>query len=338
MGYNKQLRPSGFTIVELLIVIVVIGILAAITIVAYSGIQQRATISSLSSDLDNSAKLLKLFQVDNSAYPVTINCLIADSTTNKCLKSSPNTTYQYITGTNPQLFCLAATKGNQTYSLNQDGTPLGGTCPTLHLDAGNSSSYPGSGTTWNDISGSSITGTLVNAVGYSSAGHGALSFDGVNARVETNIQTYGNNTTWSACFNGTQSVNSINMFMGQHLPYFGFYGGNSLIFSNYISSVQKTIISPTNLSLNTWYCPTFTTAYDGTNTTMSIYINGTFATNGVFAGAQTNTSYVFTVGDGHTSIWYPFKGFVSDVRIYNSTLSADDIQQNFNAVRARYGI
>ena len=50
----------------------------------------------------------------------------------------------------------------------------------LHLDAGNASSYPGSGTTWTDLSGSGNNGTLVNGPTYSSANGGSLSFDGVN--------------------------------------------------------------------------------------------------------------------------------------------------------------
>ena len=50
----------------------------------------------------------------------------------------------------------------------------------LHLDAGNASSYPGSGTTLTDLSGSGNNGTLVNGPTYSSANGGSLSFDGVN--------------------------------------------------------------------------------------------------------------------------------------------------------------
>jgi len=64
-------RSSGFTIVELLIVIVVIGILAAITIVAYNGIQERAKFSKAQQDLASIRKAIKLYYVDNGKYPVS---------------------------------------------------------------------------------------------------------------------------------------------------------------------------------------------------------------------------------------------------------------------------
>lgn len=61
---------SGFTIVELLIVIVVIGILAAITLVAYNSIQQRARDSRRTSDLSNIMKALELYRTNNGGYPL----------------------------------------------------------------------------------------------------------------------------------------------------------------------------------------------------------------------------------------------------------------------------
>lgn len=66
-------RKSGFTIVELLIVIVVIGILAAITIVAYNGIQNRANDTAVQADLKAFATKMGLYQADNGAYPTALS-------------------------------------------------------------------------------------------------------------------------------------------------------------------------------------------------------------------------------------------------------------------------
>lgn len=60
---------SGFTIVELLIVVVVIAILAAITIVSYNGITERAKNTELLARIDSYTKALKLYQAQNGAYP-----------------------------------------------------------------------------------------------------------------------------------------------------------------------------------------------------------------------------------------------------------------------------
>lgn len=62
-------KQTGFTIVELLIVIVVIGILAAITIVAYNGVQGRANDTAIQSDLQAIAKKLELYKADLGVYP-----------------------------------------------------------------------------------------------------------------------------------------------------------------------------------------------------------------------------------------------------------------------------
>lgn len=63
------MKINGFTIVELLIVIVVIGILAAITIVAYNGIQNRANDASVQSDLSKVARALQAYKAVKGEYP-----------------------------------------------------------------------------------------------------------------------------------------------------------------------------------------------------------------------------------------------------------------------------
>ncbi len=67
-------RASGFTIVELLIVIVIIAVLAAITVVAYTGIQNRARTSALQSDLHNAATKIGLDKAKTDLYPLSLFC------------------------------------------------------------------------------------------------------------------------------------------------------------------------------------------------------------------------------------------------------------------------
>lgn len=149
--YNKS--KSGFTIVELLVVIVVIGILAAITIVSYTGISSRAITSSLQSDLTNASQQLKLSQVDNGYYPVTINCAQPDSLTNKCIKSSSGNNYidfQVDNTFSTPSFCLNSTNSNGTsYRIVNDGSPHIGNCsrPSC-LSIYNSGESSGDGTYW----------------------------------------------------------------------------------------------------------------------------------------------------------------------------------------------
>ena len=67
-------RTSGFTIVELLIVIIVIGVLAAITLVSYTGISQRAAVASLQSDLSNASRKLEIYRAEHSDnYPALLS-------------------------------------------------------------------------------------------------------------------------------------------------------------------------------------------------------------------------------------------------------------------------
>ena len=64
-------KQTGFTIIELLVVIVVIAILAAITIVAYSGIQAQARNTQFLSAMDTYEKVIRMYYVDNGTYPST---------------------------------------------------------------------------------------------------------------------------------------------------------------------------------------------------------------------------------------------------------------------------
>ena len=117
----------GFTIVELLVVIVVIAILAAITIVSYTGISSKAKIATLQSDLSNASAQLKVFQATdpNGDYPTANNC--PNPGTNQiCLKSSNgnNFTYTPSNSTNPKTFALKSANETTAYHITDNSSPF----------------------------------------------------------------------------------------------------------------------------------------------------------------------------------------------------------------------
>lgn len=127
VGSNK--RP-GFTIVELLIVVVVIAILAAITTVAYNGIQNRVRATAMQSDLNQAMKAVLVFKTTDASenYPTSLDQAGA--------KSSGNVTLQYSVdnNANPKTFCITATDasliGTSYYISDTVTSPTTGKCPT----------------------------------------------------------------------------------------------------------------------------------------------------------------------------------------------------------------
>lgn len=108
---------SGFTIVELLIVIVVVAILAAITVVAYNGIQSRANDAAVQSDLENIVKKIRVFHATNSRFPQGYTDLVdTDLRVTRAAYSRGmyngsswyNIVYCWANSTNPDQFAIVA--------------------------------------------------------------------------------------------------------------------------------------------------------------------------------------------------------------------------------------
>ena len=187
---------KAFTIVELLVVIVVIGILATITIVSYLGITNRAVIASAQSDLSNASKKLKIYQLENDIYPIDRTAAINA----KLIPDSNNYSYYVDNTTTPKTFCLSYINqdNNIAYSINQDGSPIPAPyCPILYLDASNPNSYPGSGTTWYDLSGLSNNAALTNGPTFTLDNGGAFSFDGVDDYVTISPIEFKTSQSWT---------------------------------------------------------------------------------------------------------------------------------------------
>lgn len=120
-------RFKGFTIVELLIVIVVIGILATITITAYVGIRNQAIGASLLSDAENAAKVLANDNTVNGSYPASGTA----ANSGKGLPRSNGNTYTYTpnNSTNPPSYTL--TYNNSSYGTGSFVVTNTNPTPTL---------------------------------------------------------------------------------------------------------------------------------------------------------------------------------------------------------------
>ena len=150
-------NKNGFTIVELLIVIVVIGILAAITIVAYNGISARARAANVQSATAQASKKISSYAVlNNDNYPYTL----ADAG----LVDANGVTYQYVVdnGATPKNYCIAATNEGISYSVNStEQKPTEGLCAISNLVTNPSFKTDVAGWSKSISGGLTVTGTRV---------------------------------------------------------------------------------------------------------------------------------------------------------------------------------
>ena len=212
----------------------------------------------------------------------------------------------------------------------------------LALDAADKNSYPGSGTTWTDLSGNGNNGTLVNGVGYNSANGGSLSFDGVN--------DYGSISNSSSLRPPTELTVSMwakansysagwNRLFGQN-PYQGGYlifletGGQLIRALHYPNGSEVRCNTGYSISTTQFTHITFTfkmgdairSYFNGVASTTAALSSGTFSYN-------TSNPFLF----GHIGVNW-FNGNIAQVSIYNRALTASEIQQNYNAYKSRFGL
>lgn len=222
----------------------------------------------------------------------------------------------------------------------------------LRLDAGNTASNPGTGTTWADLSGNGNNGTLNGGVSYSGTNGGVLSFDGVSGYVSlpndivTTSNIRANGITYSAWVKSSNTATEQRI-IGQKPSggYSDFASGGLGISGNKAKMIAyddnisyKSAIGNTTLQNNTWYFIAGT--YDMSDKNIRIFVNGRLDGTPIaittFNRLIANTENF--IGTLYTTSTYSFNGAISSVGIYNKVLSADEIMQNFNALRGRYGI
>jgi hypothetical protein len=218
----------------------------------------------------------------------------------------------------------------------------------LALDAANTKSYPGSGTTWTNLSGNGNNGTLTNGPTFGNTNGGYINFDGTNDYSSSTISLPSSSMTVEITFrinaagsfvdiavldDGTNEIwfelggNNGQPNTNGYLRYYSSYaGGVGSTSNNLASSSQYILDSKIHTSVLTVGSSLATSYFDGVfQGSGSVTENKTF--NRLVLGSDIIRGSVRSCNCR-----------IYQVKIYNKALTAAEVQQNFNALRGRYGI
>jgi hypothetical protein len=219
----------------------------------------------------------------------------------------------------------------------------------LYLDAANQKSYRGSGTVWTDLSGNGNNGTLINGPTFDSGNTGNLVLDGVNDYVNISnsdsMNIRGSLTVsmfiksnalssidWEGLWAGVSKYNQF--ILGPN--------GNSimafLVNSGgwYPSNFNDNIWGQENININDWHM--YTGVYNQDSGIQYLYVDGNEeASFNIGSKILTDDPNSFTIGKRDTSNNY-LNSSISHISIYNRALTPQEVFQNYNATKSRFGL
>ena len=216
---------------------------------------------------------------------------------------------------------------------------------TVNLDANDGTSYPGTGTTWFDISGNGYDSTLYNGPVFNSGTPDYFQFDGVNDYGDLPTGTFGSNTgdfTYGGWINPTTSgTEQICMIRGQD----GLGGwslmlnlrpDNKLRVSAVADGAEVQAAAPTVATTGVWV-QVYGVWKSGSS--HKLYINGALITNTSTTRTTLRTSSPgsWEYGRFRASLILPWKGQISTINLYHRELSDVEILENYNNTKSIYG-
>ena len=222
---------------------------------------------------------------------------------------------------------------------------------TLCLDASDKNSYPGSGTTWSDLAGFN-NGTLTNGPTFSSDNRGAIEFDGTNDFINLNSDyeewtesahktccvwfLNGGNTSEARIFNtgfddsGEKTAFAIGVKASTNNSPFYFLR----------TAAGATLKADFGDVMNTTDWNHLCLVHDGTANEGYCYQQGvlkaTVSNVGEITQATSDTAAIGGAWFNHSS--YPLNGKIACLQLYDRALTIEEINQNFNAQRTRFGV
>jgi len=214
------------------------------------------------------------------------------------------------------------------------------------LDAANSRSYSGSGTSATDLTGDSTSTTLVNGVGYSSNDLGYFDFDGIDDKISVQYaaQPATSGITITAWVYPDEDATTGGRtrgaaWGGPGVMYLGLWpnssAGSSAIHAAVQTASGRPSIQTGTIYTNQWSM--LAMSYDGSNT--KTYLNGELIgtvsqTGNITSGTNYNVGTYNNYGDSN----HNWPGRISYATMYSRGLNATEIKQNYNAIKSRYGL
>ncbi len=290
--YIDKSHKNGFTIVELIIVIVVIGILSAITYVSYATITKDAQTQGMQNDLQAIGGALNKFKASKGAHPAALSEVEVKTS------SGADFTYRrdYATGT----YCLSGTlKGTTSYIESGRRTTADGACPIINI-----ATNPSFETNTTGISASN--GTVSRVSGGAASGSWALTTTKSNSLLAPAVSIVISNRVKE----GIQYTCSISLKSADATGV-----GSPVTFSLFDTG---TYVFDTGMTTGEYGAKTInlTTAWQRVDTTMTVQAEGAQTLNArVRVAGEVNTiaridalmctegSTVFTYGDGTKTGW-----------------------------------
>lgn len=229
---------------------------------------------------------------------------------------------------------------------NYYGAPIITDGLVMALDAGNLVSYPGSGTLWKDLTINGANGTLTNGTTFNSSNGGSIVFDGTDDYMV--VPTFSNKpTTAITCeswikptkptVSGTIRGGAISSSNSMYLGIIDSVDGGNTFAMHWANQTNNSRVYNWNgiIPNNSWSYLVGT--YDGT--TARAYLNGVE----IWSTPQTGTIpdatyYVGTYGGSVVDGTHNFNGYIPIARIYNRALTPQEISQNYNATKSRFGL
>ena len=241
---------------------------------------------------------------------------------------------------------LSSTEVLQNYNATKNRfikvlPPVNDASLVLNLDAGSRASYVGVGTSWYDLSGNNLNGTLINGPTFSGTGvSSSIVFDRTNDYVSVADNSLLNTFSAMTLEIIVKYTTTNDQIFVQKWNYSGGSQGYTIeLYANEIAAACYTgtnylRVAVSSYPVNNVYHMVLTLS----GTTQTLYINGASVSSNSSGAVPSLTGTALTIGNRSNLTGTYFGGNVYLTKFYNRALTASEILQNFNAYRTRYGI